>query len=193
MCDFGGMKNKWLLPVVAGGFAVVAAVGYGVYATSRAAVAAAPSSTLRRDGDFALREYPELPVIETSMRSGDEAFMRLFRFIDGQNARREKIAMTAPVFVDGAETMSFVLPAGTAAEASGADVRVGRRPAERVAVYRFSGRVRPGQAGEAEKRLRAWMAAQHLAPRGELIEAYYDSPFVPGPLRRNEVMLRVAD
>jgi hypothetical protein len=43
----------------------------------------------------------------------------------------------------------------------------------------------------AIEELRAWMRVRNLQPEGEPIIAYYDAPFIPGPLRRNEAMLRV--
>jgi hypothetical protein len=40
--------------------------------------------------------------------------------------------------------------------------------------------------------LRAWLAGQGIVPEGEAEFAFYDAPMVPGPLRRNEVLIPVA-
>jgi len=40
--------------------------------------------------------------------------------------------------------------------------------------------------------LRGWMQANGLAAGGEAEHAYYNSPLMPGPLRRNEVMIAIA-
>jgi hypothetical protein len=43
-----------------------------------------------------------------------------------------------------------------------------------------------------EARLRDWIATQRLMPSGEAEFAFYDAPMIPGPLRRNEVLIPVA-
>jgi hypothetical protein len=40
--------------------------------------------------------------------------------------------------------------------------------------------------------LRAWLLGQGIVPEGEAEFAFYDAPMVPGPLRRNEVLIPVA-
>ena len=76
------------------------------------------AKVVRTDGKFELRDYPAMAVVETptirSAKGGDGSFMRLFRFISGGNAAKEKISMTTPVFMSGNDTnatMAFVLPA----------------------------------------------------------------------------------
>ena len=59
----------------------------------------------------------------------------------------------------------------------------------RVGVVSFSGR--PGDRGlaEQEDRLRGWLARRGEASEAEPEYAFYNSPVIPGPLRRNEVWL----
>jgi len=45
---------------------------------------------------------------------------------------------------------------------------------------------------EALGRLRAWVESRQLQVEGEPLFGYYDPPWIPTFLRRNEVMLRVA-
>jgi hypothetical protein len=59
---------------------------------------------LNDDGDFQLREYAGLVVVETTVNAefdeaGSQAFNRLFGYISGENQGSRKIAMTAPVMV----------------------------------------------------------------------------------------------
>jgi hypothetical protein len=175
--------------------AALAAAGYYVYSTSRASVKISGYQVIEKDGAFEVRKYPAMRVVSTTLGSDNDAFMRLFRFISGANVRKEKIAMTAPVFMDGRHTMSFVLPEEVAASGAplptGDAVTLGERPAAKVIAVRYSG---AGNAASEERelaRLRAWAAERGIATEGETIVAYYDSPFVPGFLRRNEVLLRV--
>jgi effector-binding domain-containing protein len=53
-------------------------------------------------GQFEIREYDELVVVETDVKApfneaGNIAFNRLFAYISGENLSKTKIAMTAPV------------------------------------------------------------------------------------------------
>jgi len=104
----------------------------------------------RADGNFQVRDYPALTVVETAMtgsrNGGDGSFMRLFRFITGGNEAKQKIAMTTPVFMSGGETnatMAFVLPAkmraGKVPKPSDGSVTVRELLAGRFAVLRYSG------------------------------------------------------
>ena len=193
------MRLKYLLIGLGAG---LIALAWWIYKRSRFDAEPAPYTVLRRDKPFELRCYPSLLVATTPIRGdNDEAFMRLFRFIDRDNAGGEKIAMTTPVFFDGQpgaqEKLSLVMPqktarAGVPAPSSGA-VTLDKRPAQPVAVYRFSGGTCAEREREAVAKLRAWMISEGLQSFGEPTIAYYDAPFIPGFLRRNEAMVRVAE
>jgi hypothetical protein len=155
----------------------------------------APYTVVRSDGPQEIRDYPTLAVIETPMAApgeSDGSFMRLFRYIGGANERKEEISMTTPVFMDGSR-MQFVLPSGFAsAEApapSDPKVAVKRTLPKRVAVHRFSGGRNGKNEARAREALAAWMSAQGLEAAGEPVFAYYNGPFTPGFLRRNEVLV----
>lgn len=151
------------------------------------------------EGLFEIREYPALTVVSAPMprRGQDGAFMKLFRFISGKNERSEKIAMTTPVLMSGAEsgTMSFIVPKAVAAEGtpspSSPDLVLSSRPAGRYAVLRYRGSTSPSHAMEEASKLSAWMSEKRLAPGGAPVFAYYNPPWTPGFLRRNEVMMRL--
>ena len=183
---------------------VAAAVGlsYAGFRATRAAYASAPYQVVRTEGLFELRDYPALTLVETAMSSGgnraDGSFSRLFGYITGRNEQQQKISMTTPVFISGAETnqkMAFVLPAefsaGQAPRPAGGAVVVRQVPAGRFAVLRFRGARGARQEAEALRRLTAWMTAQRLAVLSPPVYGYFDPPWTPGWFRRNEVMLRV--
>ncbi len=178
--------------------AAVALLG-GLTATSRAAYETAPYTVVQKEGAVEIRDYPALTVVSSSAATDadrDGRFMKLFGYISGKNQTQEKIEMTTPVFMDEAEgqsKMSFVVPAKVAAAGAPAalkpDVTVGQRPAARYAVLRFSGLQRAANELAALAKLQTWLTAQKLKTTGQPVYAYYDSPWTPGPLRRNEVML----
>ena len=189
------MKKMTYFTLIA--FALIA--GWFV-ANSRAATETPEYKIVRSDGKFEIRDYPDLTVATTSM-AGDGmngGFGQLFRFITGSNKSGEKISMTSPVLIASVaekKTMSFIMPKITAdkgvPEPAGKEVTLRTIPAARFAVLRFSG----GRSSELEKKsiqaLREWLAAQKLTARGDPMFAYYDPPWTPTPLRRNEVLIQI--
>ncbi len=156
------------------------------------------------DGDIEIRAYPALRVAEV-MRTGsrDQAvrsgFGPLARYIFAKERAGEKIAMTAPVTqkADGdAWTVQFIMPddydLARLPQPAGPDVKLRELPpAKRVAI-RFSGWWSDALFMEKDARLRAWLAAKNLAPQGTPTFAYYNDPFTPGFLRRNEILYDLA-
>ena len=135
----------------------------------------------------------------------DGSFMKLFRYISGANQSDKKISMTTPVFMENdkaasAVQMVFVMPKQVAVDGvaapTGEGVDVRKRAGGRVAVLRFSGQLNTKLAKESEAKLRTWMATNELVADDSVessgVEtAGYDPPFTPGPLRRNEVLIRL--
>ncbi len=183
---------KKVLTIVGG--LVVSAIGIAACATSRAGYETAPCKVISTDGAFEIREYPELKIATTSRDADNSSFMRLFRYIDGGNATKEKISMTTPVFMVGGK-MAFVVPEkhknDTPAPAS-SQVHVDTMKARTVAVYRFSGSQTRELELQALAKLKAWIQHKQLQETGAPFSAYYDPPWTPGFLRRNEVLVPVS-
>ena len=160
--------------------------------TSRQGYKSAPFAIVRSDGKYELRDYPALTIAETPMNDGSgSSFNRLFGFITGRNEGNQKIAMTTPVFMTGS-TMAFVMPAGLKAVPVPADasVTVKKIPAGRFAVFQYSGERSRSQEERTLAELKAWMEAQGLPVLSQPLYGYFDPPWTPTFLRRNEVMLR---
>lgn len=177
-----------------------ALVAAGCQAT-RAGYETAPYRVLRHEGRFEVREYPALTLVQTPTTGGgaDGGFMRLFRYISGRNATGRKIAMTTPVMMAGGAaggSMAFVLPASVAAVDAPApadpEVTIRRTEPGRFAVYRYRGGRGPEYEAQSGAKLGEWLKAKALAPRGEAVYAYFDPPWIPAFLRRNEAMLPLA-
>ena len=187
---------RLFLGFLAAGVVVAVAVGLTGCQATRAGYASAPYRVVRTDGKVEVRDYPELRLAETPM--GGDDFMRLFGYISRGNSGNEKIAMTTPVFMaepaGSTRTMAFVLPEGLATPPSPTDSAVANRRMGpgRFAVLRFRGS-RQGPEGEAAMRLRTWIRTQGLATTGVPTFAYFDPPWTPGFLRRNEVMIPLAE
>jgi len=65
-------------------------------------------------------------------------------------------------------------------------------PAGRFAVLRYSGGRSTENESVARARLQAWLGRQHLTTAGGPVYGYFDPPWTPSFLRRNELMLRLA-
>lgn len=159
--------------------------------TSRQGYKSAPYAVVRSDGKFELRDYPALTVAETPM-NGNSSFSRLFGYITGRNGENQKIAMTTPVFMTGS-TMAFVMPSDleTAPPPAEGSVTVKQIPAGRFAVLQYSGERSRPQEERTLAALKAWMSAQGLTATSDPVYGYFDPPWTPPFLRRNEVMLRI--
>lgn len=188
-------------------FVLVCTFGWNM--TSRAGYESAEYKVVDADGKFEVREYPDLVLVATTTKidaqGRDGSFMKLFRYISGANESDQKIAMTTPVFMENDKSdsqvqMGFVMPKEVAAAGvpspTGNGVKVSKRAGGRFAVLRFSGRLSEKLAKESEAKLLAWMESKGLVAadtegsRG-VEAAAYDPPFTPGPLRRNEVLIRL--
>ena len=153
---------------------------------------------LSKNGNIQLRSYPDLQLVETSMNQVGGGFMRLFRYIDQGNSKTKKIAMTTPVFTqknEGLETMAFVLPASMSSndvpEPLDKNLRVRTRPTGLYAVYRYSGKRVDGGSNKAKRELKNWILNNDYEQLSDPINAYYDTPWTPPFLRRNELLIQV--
>lgn len=164
---------------------------------------------IESEGNLEIREYPDLMLAATTMKLDAEdsggSFMKLFRYISGANEKKQKISMTTPVFMesqkDGSSLqMGFVMPKQIASQGVPKPtvdmVKVRKRAGGRFAVVRFSGQMTENSVEDSEDKLRAWMKAKGFeadeSGEGDGVEtAVYDSPFTPGPQRRNELLIRL--
>jgi len=196
------MKTARWIAAGAGLAAVGAAAAYAQYRQ----IEKPAYALVRADADFELRDYPPLVVAEVSNtgtreRASGASFNRLAAYIFAKDrpAGGDKIAMTAPVLQDetkpGEWRMRFVMPSQytlATLPPAPSDITLTEMPARRMAAIRFSGNGSERDLALMEARLRDWLMREGLMPAGEAEFAFYDAPMVPGPLRRNEVLIPVA-
>ena len=192
--------KRYKLPTILAITLTVAAAAFWLVSTSRAATETPEYKVIRTDEKFEIRDYPAMTVATTPMEGAEMngSFGQLFRFITGKNEGAEKIEMTSPVLIDTAKdkkTMSFIMPKKAVEKGvpkpAGENVKLGKVEAARVAVLRFGG----GRTAENEKaaieKLETWLERQKITGKGDPIFAYYDPPWTPVFMRRNEVMIRI--
>lgn len=193
------MKRKKSVVVL---ILVLGILAFGAYRFSRFAYETAPYTVVTQNGDFEIRDYPDLVVVTTPMKTNSwkssDSFQRLFGYISGENESAKKISMTTPVFTrqDGSKrSMSFVVSQELAKQGAPSavndQVQVETIPGGHFAVYRFSGSWSPERFEQGKQILAQWLKDKGLEPIGEPVIAGYDPPFTPNFLRRNEVLVRV--
>ena len=171
------------------------------------------------DGKFEIRDYPAMIVAQVELTGPREAtltkgFRMIAGYIFGGNSATRKVAMTAPVTqqagariamtapvaqqaVDGKWRVRFVMPAGSTLESlprpNDPAVKLEEIPARRFAVIRFSGLARSRSLARHEQRLEGFLRAKGLKALSAPIDAYYNPPWTLPFLRRNEIMVQIAD
>jgi hypothetical protein len=205
------MRPAHLIPVIVLIFALMG--------TPAMAVEEPPYTLVTRDGAFEVRDYPALVVAEVTV-TGDQTqaasagFRLLAGYIFGANRRRQSIAMTVPVAQSRvgekiamtapvAQTRTgdhwvvrFTMPRAytlqTLPEPDDARVHLRATSPERVGVVRFSGLARPDAVVTQTLQLEAWLERHGRRPAGPASLAQYDPPWTLWFMRRNEVMIPIA-
>ncbi len=175
-------------------------------------------TVIQSDGSFELRQYDAHLVAETLVEgdfdeAGNEGFRRLFKYISGENQKKQAISMTAPVSQDassekiamtapvnqertgGQWRIAFLMPSEytleTLPQPLDPKVLLKKVPARRMAAITYSGTWSRKRYEEKKALLEAFMQKQNWRPIGEPVFARYNSPFTLWFLRRNEVLIPV--
>ncbi len=172
---------------------------------------------LESDGDHQIRDYPALTVAETVVNGPrrdalDEGHRILADYLAARSRDGDELPMLNPVIQDSGAPMAsdpplfdddlegawrtrVIMPSGRNADElpdPPAGVELVELPARKVAVVSFSGRWTDALLREQEDRLRGWLSKRGVTSRGEPEYAFYNSPMIPGPLRRNELWLALS-
>lgn len=163
--------------------------------------------TRQKEGDFEVRKYEPIKVVSArmeDMEKRDATFRKLFKYISGENEAKQKIAMTSPVFMDdgaGQEgwapsgKMSFILPAKVAETGAptpeGEGLTITEINGGTFAVLRFRGWDKEDSRKQASETLSKLISEYRLKPEGSTFFAFYDPPWIPELLRRNEIWQRL--
>jgi hypothetical protein len=201
--ETGSNRRRYALYGAAGiGLLAVAGAGYFFYREK--SIEKPKHKVIERDGQFEVRDYPELLVAEAKASGGraqalDKGFGQLADYIFAKSRDGAKVAMTAPVLsadAGGGEWATrFVMPSKFTRETlpeTGPGVQIVALPARKVAVIGFGGAAEEEELLAREQELRDWVGAKKFTATGEPERAFYNSPFIPGPLRRTEILIPIA-
>ncbi len=182
---------------------------------------ATPACTvIERKAEYEVRAYDGYIVAET-VKAGNHdhslnmGFGELFQYITGNNSRkynmpttapvlhsngteRQTIPMTAPVMnqmTGGQYTVAFVMPAGATLsnlpEPRSSSVKLREVRAHKAAVITFSGNPTEKIMKEKTAALLSYLQRDGKRTRSEPQEAFYNPPWTPPFMRRNEIMVEI--
>ena len=177
----------------------------------------------QQSGPIEVRQYGARVAAEVSVAGDRETassagFRALAGYIFGGNSGKKSIAMTAPVVQaqaqakgqsiamtapvmqsgDGKEwTVRFIMPKAMTMQnlptPNNPQVKlVPLKPASFAAI-RFSGSAREADIQRQTKLLQDYMAARSMKAAGPASLARYDPPWTPSMMRRNEIMIPIAN
>jgi effector-binding domain-containing protein len=183
------------------------------------AIEEAPYQVVTSSGMFEVREYAphilaEIMVDGDLEDAGNKAFRPLFNYISGANRSRAKIAMTAPVSQEPSGekismtapvsqqrtrdrwVISFMMPASYTLETlpvpENPAITLRQVPAHRVAAVHYSGTWSEKNYQRYRQELETWIRENGLKIVGDPVWARYNPPFTLWFLRRNEILIPVA-
>ncbi|KAF0092044.1 MAG: putative heme-binding protein [Fusobacteria bacterium] len=157
---------------------------------------------LKKDGDFEIRSYESFFTVITNESNIGETmgFNKLFSYISGNNANKEKISMTVPVINDLSEnhmTTEFVMPRQFAETGppnpDDQGVTIRRYEKHLIAAITFSGNVDSVKILNYKNQLIEWLAKTQWKTSGDFLLARYNSPFSLPFLRKNEILAILKD
>jgi len=181
-------------------------------------------TVIEKNDTFEIREYAPYLVAQTEVTGtfedmGGKAFKILFKYISGENQKRSKIKMTAPVLQENAEKggqkikmtapviqevnksepqkakYSFVMPEkftlDTLPLPLDQRIKLKEIPAKTVAVLEYSGGWGEDRYTQKETILLNALHNAGIRTIGKPYFARYNSPFALWFMRRNEIMIEV--
>ena len=192
---------------------------WSVYGFFGSRVEQAEYTVLKKEKEYEIRKYPSQIVAQTTVtgsygQSMSKGFSIVAGYIFGGNIKKEsiamtspvvmegvvsqKIAMTAPVLVEnegGARTISFGMPKSytldTLPTPLDSRVKIVEVGDKKFAVLRFAGYRTNGRIQTMEKKLLELLARDNIEVLSTPSYAGYNAPGTPPWMTRNEVLVEV--
>lgn len=149
---------------------------------------------------FEIRLYEAFWIVEYSNEADPDilnGFGTLFRYISNENEDRQKINMTVPVIeemLEGRMKMAFVVPKehwNDIPQPENKLLSLKKFESGLFGVIRYSGRSDSSRENEMKKNLDGWLNENEYRSVDNYMLAFYNPPFTPPILRRNEILVRI--
>ena len=143
-----------------------------------------------------IRKYPKLLLATVNGLNDNDAFNLLFKYITGSNRTNQKLEMTAPV-ISSSKVMSFVMPEkyniNDIPQPTNPRVTIEERQSSKIAVIRVKGNASTKDVTRFQNELLNILSKNNIKTQGKPFLMRYNSPFMPGFFRRNEIGINVLD
>jgi hypothetical protein len=176
---------------------------------------------LQKDGKFEIRKYQGYinasVEIESDFRNAlGKGFGILADYIFGNNRAKTNIQMTAPVTEQKVRSkkiemtapvtsgtlregqrylISFTMPSKydiqDLPEPVNKTITIHKIEPHKAAAVKFSGYLNEKTAAKKTQELEAWIKKNHLDFKPGFTVAQYNPPWIPGPFRRNEIIVEL--
>jgi len=155
-------------------------------------------STIISEDNFEIRFYESsIKAKVISDKSANGNFYKLFQFISGNNSKKQKIAMTTPVYMkndNNKNIMEFVMPSDynleTISEPNDKDITIYKSEPKHYACIRYGGYSNSKKFNTHSLKLINKLNEMSIKSIGDVFFVSYNSPYkVFG--RRNEVMVEI--
>jgi hypothetical protein len=161
---------------------------------------------IKKIDKFEIRKYPEMILAVVEGYKDDSAFNLLFNYIRGNNTKKQKIPMTAPVItsedipmiapvISKEKYMAFVLPSYYKKETvpipKNTEIKIEIQKNKTFAVLKFSGKTNDKVVQDQINKLMNFCKNNNIKTRDDPKLMRYNSPFTPGFIRKNEVAVEI--
>ena len=153
--------------------------------------------TMLSEDNFEIREYDPVMKARAYSNTGNNNFMKLFRYISGNNEKNQKIPMTTPVYMKediNGSMMEFVLPStlheNNTSQPLSKDVELYMDQGGVYASITYSGYSNNKKRNKYTSQLNKKLEKMNIDKIGDFVHVSYDSPY-KFYNRRNEVIIKV--
>ena len=154
--------------------------------------------TLFEEDNFEIRNYDPVMKARTFSNTGNNNFMKLFRYISGNNEKNQKIPMTTPVYMkedNQGSMMEFVLPStlneNNASQPLSQDVELYMDQGGIYASVSYGGYSNNSKRNKYTSQLNTKLEKMNIEKIGDFVHVSYDSSY-KFYNRRNEVIIKVS-
>lgn len=152
-----------------------------------------------KEGKFELRRYKEAKILSTTTSEFNNGFSTLSSYIFGKNKEKEKIAMTSPVLteMDNEKTkrMVFYVPKKFENKEMPTpysdNIDFSIQETRSIAIIRFHGFMTYKKREKYLDKLLEILELKGIQTKGSAFYLNYSDPFVPPPMRINEIGIEI--
>lgn len=155
---------------------------------------------VKSDGNIEIRHYQAFQIVTYTTNEdpySNQGFQTLFQYIQANNSLKASVDMTVPVlqeFKPDGMTMSFIIPQKYmlgVPKPNHPDLHIDHFKEGYYAAITFKGSQSIGNLRQNQTELLFWLKKNELTTDSDIIAAFYNPPFTPPFMRRNELLVKI--